>query len=246
MVSYIGFLYNEFDNEYLVCQAYAKFQPLPFSFFERLKVAVILRLLREKRRLFNRQLFGGQLEIESVLDSEKQFEALLAQAQEYVSGQQEAWKYLQSEQIDCKELRKTLTRNFELLEALSAKWEPLKPYFAVNKAWHFLYLFCRAFLSNEELLRKELETMGRCLEETRATHEALLLDAEFGAEALVDRRVLFHSQSLYLHAAHDEAGDTVIVGLSDNVRELSGFNKAELLGSPIEALMTDEARLVHG
>lgn len=105
IVSYIDFLYNEFDNEYLVCQAYAKFQHLPFSFFERLKVAVILRLLREKRQLFNHQLFGGQLEIESVLESERQFEELLAQVQEYLRGQQDAWKYLQSEQIDCKELR---------------------------------------------------------------------------------------------------------------------------------------------
>lgn len=115
----------------------------------------------------------------------------------------------------------------------------------MNKAWHFFYFFCRAFLSNEELLRRELETMGRCLEETRTTHEALFLDAEFGAEALVDRRVLFHSQSLYLHAAHDETGGTVIVGLSNNVVELSGFSRVELQGSPIEVLMDAETQLVH-
>lgn len=77
-----------------------------------MNVAVILRLLREKRQLFNRQLFGGQLEIESVLNSEKQFETLLAQVQEYLRGQQDTWIYLQNEQIDCKELRKTLTCNF--------------------------------------------------------------------------------------------------------------------------------------
>lgn len=87
--------------------------------------------------------------------------------------------------------------------------------------------------------------MGSCLKEALATHEALLLDAEFGVDALIDRRVLFHSQSLYLHAAHDEKGHVIIVGLSKNVVELSGFSRAELLESSIEVLMTAETRLFH-
>lgn len=95
-VSYLDFLYNEFDNEYLVCRAYAGFQHLSFSFFERLKAGVILRLLKEKRQVFNRQLFGGQLEIESVLDAERQFDSLVSQVRDYLRGQQRAWTYLQS------------------------------------------------------------------------------------------------------------------------------------------------------
>lgn len=75
--------------------------------------------------------------------------------------------------------------------------------------------------------------MARCLEDVRGTHEALLLESD----KLVDKRVLFHSQSLYLHAAHNDTGQVAIVGLSDNVSALSGFSRTELVGSPLEILM---------
>lgn len=66
---------------------------------------MILRLLSDRRRLFNQQLFGGQLDIEAVLAAEDQFKGQLSLVRQYLSGQQRVWAYLQNDEIDGQHLR---------------------------------------------------------------------------------------------------------------------------------------------
>ena len=61
----------------------------------------------------------------------------------------------------------------------------------------------------------------------------------------INRDILFHKQSLYIHAVM--AGDDLEVRhMSKNATDITGYTEVELVNCSLSALMTEDLRLSHG
>jgi hypothetical protein len=87
LIDYLEFISSQIRSEHLACEILLRLHTLKLGFFERIKVETIFEVLRERRRMFNKQLYDAKMDIESVLEAEKSFENAMNTTEQYLRGQ---------------------------------------------------------------------------------------------------------------------------------------------------------------
>ena len=199
---------------------------------EKNQVFRIFNKIRKYNKKFNKESFGGKLEVENVIFIEENLEQAIILMKSLIKFELRFWNLIEKDVLNLKEMDIILKMVNKLREKLDKIWFILIKYqnHKIELKYYLLWYVRNILNKKNRDLDEELRKMEQIKDNSSISSEEFI-------HKFWDERIVFEPDSCAIHISGNPKNLAEIINCSRGIYNVFGFKKHEIINTNVEKLM---------